>query len=447
MAHKNKYINKYRKNRKNTSKKQDINEVKNINLGIDELLNEIKKGNMAKEEIKDYGFDSFDDIKIDIVKTNNNLSNDINNKSEYEYDITYKKDKNKKYLGYNERLLINILGIILFFIVGLILLISSISIKTKNTVLYNQSSDIDYKVYLKPNDYYNEAYLGKNMQYISNLIKNIDVTFNYNFSANQSINYNYSYYVKASVIVADNEDKTKIIYSKSDNIIEPTTYTKESSNGFNINQNVKINYDEYNNIVKSFKSSYAINADSNLILNLYVQIEDEKGNIIRSYDSGDVMELKIPLTEQMITMSSKSVNNNNNNVKVYKNFSISNKIIFIISLTSFIISIIFIIKLIIFKHKTSIKKSIYDTSLAKILREYDRVIVNSKKIIDLNNEKEIIDVNSFSELLDVRDNLEKPIIFSEVHKGQKSVFVVKTSNETYRYILKLADLEKNVKKK
>ena len=57
-------------------------------------------------------------------------------------------------------------------------------------------------------------------------------------------------------------------------------------------------------------------------------------------------------------------------------------------------------------------KSLYDVTLSKILREYDRVIVNSKKIVDLNNEKEIIDVNSFTELLDVRDNLEKPIIFS-----------------------------------
>ena len=97
--------------------------------------------------------------------------------------------------------------------------------------------------------------------------------------------------------------------------------------------------------------------------------------------------------------------------------------------------------------KTSAKKSLYDVTLSKILREYDRVIVNSKKIVDLNNEKEIIDVNSFTELLDVRDNLEKPIIFSEVHKGQKSVFIVKTSNETYRYVLKLADLEKEKKTK
>ena len=170
--------------------------------------------------------------------------------------------------------------------------------------------------------------------------------------------------------------------------------------------------------------------------------------MIRSYESSDAMKLKIPLTEQMIdiTMDSKSVNNDNNNARVYKDFSISNKVTFILSFVSFIISITFVVKLLLFMRKTSAKKSLYDVTLSKILREYDRVIVNSKKIVDLNNEKEIIDVNSFTELLDVRDNLEKPIIFSEVHKGQKSVFIVKTSNETYRYVLKLADLEKETRK-
>jgi len=107
---------------------------------------------------------------------------------------------------------------------------------------------------------------------------------------------------------------------------------------------------------------------------------------------------------------------------------------------SFIISLAFLIRLLIFVKKTTAKKTIYDITLAKILREYDRVIVNSKKIVDLDNNN-VIDVNNFSELLDVRDNLEKPIIFSELHKGQKSIFIVKTPNETYRYILKLSDLE------
>lgn len=358
---------------------------------------------------------------------------------------TNSKNKNKIYLSYNIRLLINILGIFIFTLLFIILFISSISIKARSNVLYKQTSNLDYKVYLKSNDYYKEPYLQKNMQYIASLIDNIAVTFNYNFDVNQNIDYKYTFYVQSDIVITSSEDKSKIIYSKTDKLTQPSTIIKENSNGFNIIQNVNINYDEYNELVKGFKSSYAINADSNLILSLFIEIEDEKGNKIKSLDK-DAIRLTIPLTEQMIDISMDSNEiNNSNNVNIYKDFSISNKIIFSFAIISLIISLVFIIRLMLFLKKTSLKKTIYDITLSKILREYDRVIVNSKKIVDLN--QDVIDVKNFNELLDVRDNLEKPIIFSEVHKGQKSVFVVKTPNETYRYILKHVDLEKEQSKK
>ena len=497
----NKYYRKKKSSVKKSETKDDSSVIENIDLAIDKLLNnemilkdntkideiEINKvepcipeennlieikpdDNMLEENlgtIKDEQEilipyipvinEDDSDTKNDICKENLDTSeNEKKSVSETTFngvstddEPVYKQKKVKRYLGYNERLLINVVGVILFFVIGLVLVISSIAIKKEDIVLYNQSSNIDYKVYLKPNDYYKTPYLDKNMQYIANLIDDINVNFNYNFSVNQNINYKYSYYIKADVDVTDSQDKTKIIYSKSDKLTEPVFLTKENSNGFNINQNIKINYDKYNDLAKSFKSSYAISANSNLTLSLCIQILDEKGNMIRSYESGDAIKLKIPLTEQMIdiTMDSKSVNNNNNNVSVYKDFFISNKITFIIAVVSFAISLGFTIRLLLFLSKTTVKKNLYEATLSKILREYDRVIVNSKKGIDLDNNKEVIDVNNFTELLDVRDNLEKPIIFYEIHKGQKSIFIVKTSNETYRYILKLADLEKEVSKK
>lgn len=375
---------------------------------------------------------------------NDNSNNNVNDKEElYVVDETINK-KGGMYLSYGTRLLINVIGVILFIILAGVFLAASISIKARSNVLYRQTSNLDYKVYLKENEYYKEPYLSKNMQYIASLIDNVDVNFNYNFNVNQNIDYKYTYYIKADVSITDTSDKSKIIYSKTDKLTEPNTVINENSTGFNINQNVKINYAKYNDLVKAFKSSYAINADSNLILSLCVEIEDEKGNKIRSLESNDAMKLTIPLTEQMIdiSMDYKEINNSNN-VSVYKDFSISNKVTFVLSIIFFLISLAFLVRLFIFIKKTTAKKTVYDITLSRILREYDRVIVNSKKIVDLNDD--VIDVNNFNELLDVRDNLEKPIIFSEIHKGQKSVFIVKTANETYRYILKLVDLEKENK--
>lgn len=364
-------------------------------------------------------------------------------------DVKLKKEKeavkevgnnsNKIYINYNKRLLINIIGVVVFFFAALALLFASISVKIKSNVTYRQSSNLDYKVYLKPNDYYKTPYLQKNMEYIASLIDNVLVNFNYNFSANENISYRCTYYVKADVTVAST-DGDRIIYSKSDRITEPKITSNKNSDNFSINENVKVNYSEYNDLVKGFKSSYGISANSNLVLSFVLNVTDEKGNIIGDLNNKDVMKLTIPLTEQMVNIKLDYKNVNNSNVaNVYKDVGISNKITLLLAIISFVVSIGFLIKLLLFLNKTTIKKSKYDITLSKILREYDRVIVNSKNIIDLNDE--VIDVNSFNELLDVRDNLEKPIVFSEIHKGQKAMFVVKTANETYRYILKEVDLE------
>ncbi len=401
--------------------------------------------NNANEE-----FNNYDDIfsKDENTVLLDKVEDDVSTNEITSIDKTERNSSSlgKLYLSYNSRLLINVFGIAIFLILGFILFVSSISIKAKSSVLYRQVSNLDYKVYLKQNDYYKEPYLNKNMRYIASLIDNVDVNFNYNFMVNQNINYKYTYYIKADVTVADSEDKTKVIYSKSDKLTDYKTVVKDNSTGFTINENIKVNYADYNDLVKAFKSSYAISASSNLVLSLHVGIEDGKGNIIKNIDSNDVMKLTVPLTEQMINISMDyNEVNNSDNARIYKDFSISNNVTLILSIISIIISIVFIVRLLLFLKKTTSKKTVYDTTLSRILREYDRVIVNSKKMVNIS--EDVIDVKNFNELLDVRDNLEKPIIFSEIHKGQKSVFIVRTANETYRYILKLVDLEKGEKNK
>ena len=318
----------------------------------------------------------------------------------------------------------------------------SISHKSKTNLTYKQTSNLDYKVYLKPNNYYNEKYLNKDMQYIASLIDYIKIDFNYNFKMNYNIDYKYSYYIKSNILVTDKSDKKKVIYTKEDKLIEDKVMHKNNSNEFNIKEEFNIDYAKYNNLIKQFKSEYGINANSSLDLSLIVDVTDEKGNKVMTPSDDNVMKISIPLTEQMINigMDYKEINNSDN-AEVYQEYNISNKVLFGISIVFMVGSLSSIVMLVLFLIKTTKKKTPYEILLSKILKEYDRVIINSKKNIILDGE--VVDVNSFEELLDVRDNLEKPILFYEIHKGQKSLFVVKSGNISYRYVLKLADLENN----
>lgn len=442
----------------NNKKEEDIIKFDDLNMSS---YNNYKNDNTSKIVFENFNYDTNDDIKFDSYNNVRNISDDIKSNmiDEYAYDYndvneqkeennmdikSFVKDKiDNMYLGYKTRLAINIFGIIIFSVLFLVLFIKSISLNKKSDVIYKQESNIDYKVYLRENKYYGKEYLDKDMQYIASLIDNININFNYSFNLNQDINYKYTYYIKSEVKVTDSNDPSLNIYSKTEKLTEPNTVIKESSNNFNIYENVKIDYNKYNDLVKSFKNTYLLNADSNLVLTMLVDIEDEKENKIKK--DNEVMKITIPLTEQTINIKMNYEEANNSyNTKVYRHFSIDHKVLFSLSIFFLIGDIIYISSLVMFLNKTKTKKTIYDITLSKILREYDRVIVNSKKPIVVDGE--IIELSSFNELLDVRDNLEKPIIFKEIHKGLKSMFIIRNKNETYRYVLKLSDLERGNKK-
>ena len=354
-----------------------------------------------------------------------------------------KNKKGNKYLGYNERLLFMVSGIILSAILAFIFLLNSLKLDTKANIVYKQTSNVDYTVALKPNNYYNTPTLRKGMQYIASLIDTVNVNFSYRFDSNKSKNFKYYYYANADVKIYTSDNK--VIYSKTNQLLPRKTITKENVNNFVVNENFKINYDQYNNVIKNFKSSYGISANSSLEIVLYVGVEDEKGNIIKSSEA-DAMKVIIPLTEQMINISMdyKEVNNSNN-AAVYSKVVIGNKALFTFTIIFGVISFGFVVLLLLFLRKTSKKKTLYDVKLGRILRDYDKLIVTSKKG-DVEGEK-IVEVGTFEELLDARDNLGKPIVFTEIHKGQKALFVVNGDKETYKYILKLADLERENNKR
>jgi hypothetical protein len=53
----------------------------------------------------------------------------------------------------------------------------------------------------------------------------------------------------------------------------------------------------------------------------------------------------------------------------------------------------------------------------------------------------IIDCYSFSELLDAQDTLKKPILYNEIVKNQKCIFLIVDGENVFRYVLKEVDLE------
>lgn len=82
----------------------------------------------------------------------------------------------------------------------------------------------------------------------------------------------------------------------------------------------------------------------------------------------------------------------------------------------------------------------YDKYVNKLLKEYDRLIIEIKTKIVMKKYN-IIEVKSFTELLDVRDNLKEPIIYYNVIKHIEGIFYIKSHNDIYLLTIKNKDLE------
>ena len=86
-------------------------------------------------------------------------------------------------------------------------------------------------------------------------------------------------------------------------------------------------------------------------------------------------------------------------------------------------------------------KSAYDKYVDKLLKNYDRLIVETKTDFDMSNYN-VTSVKSFTELLDVRDNLKLPIVYYNIIEHKKGIFYIKNNKDVYSLIVKEIDSPK-----
>lgn len=351
----------------------------------------------------------------------------------------------KIYLGYGIRIFLYLLFIFGSFFIAYFSFDKINSKEATKTLAYSSGSSIDYKVHLKDNTYYDTKVLPSDMQYIASLIDYIDTDIKYILTASDSVNYQYKYHIDAITKVYGDDSNQKSLFEKVIPIVEEKT-ANISGNNLMIEETVKINYEQFNNLIKSFKASYALNSNSDVSIIMYIDIVGKNDEISENIKLSDKVLLKVPLTEQTINVNiEKSEPQNNNIVNKTRELSIRENKLLLIPLGASIIGLILLIELIIFLFKHRNKNTEYQKVLNRILKEYDAIIANSEYKIDESN-YEIIKINSFDELKDVHDNTGNPILYSVIHKNQKSSFVLIKDNILYKYILKASDLEEQENK-
>ena len=372
---------------------------------------------------------------------NNRSAKKILGKSNKFYNKNNRSAK-KIYIGYNGRIAIYILMFITFILLGLMFTFKAFEFTEKKVINYSERSNLDYKVYLKENDFYDEDYLDKNMVYVASLIDKVKINFDYNFISDETVDLNFDYKVMAKLLITDSNGNNT--YFKKDYVLlENKKVMFENPKNKLIKDSIEIDYDYYNSVANKFKSSYGVNAVSNLLVYVFINKETVNKNIVIDNDS--LMSVTIPLSENSvnITIDYKEIDNNSKLIDECS-IIIDNVIYMIIAIIFLLFSLLFVIKVVKLLTILKTNKNIYDRYIGRLLSEYDRLIVETTTCPKMDDDN-IIKISKFQELLDVRDNLKLPIMYYSVAKHQKCYFYIMHENKFYLNIVKVVDLEKDNK--
>lgn len=357
-------------------------------------------------------------------------------KKDFLSTITKNKDV---YIDYKTRLIGYILVFAALFIITVIFLNGTFATTPSQKIDYNENSNLDYRVYLKPNNFYETEYLGKNKVYIANLIDNIEINFRYNYMITQPSNVDFNYNVVAKLTISDGSGKNT--YFEKEYILLPNKAKSiKSGTNYSLNEKVSIDYAYYNSLANSFKQQFGLDTTSNLTVYLKVN----KRTNIENASSGlenSTMFVKIPLSEKAINIELNYQDINNSNYIIQGVDSKVDNIIFgVLSAITLLVSLILAVKIIRLLTMLNGKKTIYDKYIDRILNEYDRLIVENGTGPDIRD-CQVIKISKFEELLDVRDNLKLPIMYYVVTKHTKCQFYIKHDDELYLLTIKAVDLE------
>ena len=335
-----------------------------------------------------------------------------------------------KYDGYKERVIRYSISAIIAFFFLLISIIGYNNINKQKISIF-ENSMINYSVCQKENQFYEDECLGEGNRYASSLTDKIRINYIYNAVYQKKEKKKYEYYVKSRLLFKTGKNNELELFRKEDALTKKQQGTLDGKI-LSIKETIDIPFQDYNEYALNYKKDYPLVNMSNLEVSLIIK----EGN-----KEKELSTITIPLTKEIYSISKKEISN-----KVTKYNTTLNKALLIIFIICIVLGLLFTIitieKLVRFIYQTKPNEISYQKELNKILKKYDKYIINLENHNSIENPKDEYTVKSFQELLDVRNTVKEPILYYKINDN-KSEFYIQGKEKTYKYIMKESDFKKN----
>ncbi len=361
----------------------------------------------------------------------------------------------------------------IFYSCCIIILVLAISLAfaylfyTKNKgyfVKYKEDSNIDYKVYLQNNDFFERNYLEEDNRYIASLIDYINATFNYKISLEEKdVEFKYSYFLESEVNVVESTG-SKPLYNKKAELLKKENLSTNGKRIVEIKENLDIKYNEYNDLIKKFVAIYGLDdITSTLTINMHIKVDGSCTEFENDTNNESVISLVIPLTTKTVGIDIKNnIIEGNENIMICKDKTLFTYTYLGLSIVSFIVFLVLVVQLVKYIIDTRTAQTIYDRELNKILSHYHSYIQKVSNKVSIFEQSgmqidsdtiykncQVFRLESFTDMLEIRDNLNSPILMSTNEKNTKTYFFILNSinKAVYVYGIKVQEIRKQLKKK
>lgn len=338
---------------------------------------------------------------------------------------------------------INYAKVMLFILFVLVIVLNIVMYKKGfykvniESLTYKENNSINYKVYLKKNDFFDTKYLEEDKTYITSLIDYVKANFNYKIQFDKPVTGNYKYYFIATVEANKPNNEPGNYWTKNYKLTDEKKITISKSTEYSINQEIKIDYNKYNKALNEFKSSLGIATTGLLKVHLVVDSDlDSNGLDVPVFSN---LVLKMPLSEKTIEASidSDAKNNVKEITKVVEGQKEKNKKLAFLGI-SFLIELIILV-LLTFINKRNKRAYLFENTINKYLSTYDSIIVNIDKFPTLTDYS-VIEVSSFEELLDAHSEVRMPINFYK-YNSRTCYFLLMSDKTIWKYTVRKSDFD------
>ena len=331
--------------------------------------------------------------------------------------------------------------IILLSLVCIFFTFYTLKINKARYVSYQEDSDVHYKVYLKDNDFFEDDYLEENQQYIASVIDTIDADYHYHIGiGDRDVHYYYQYKINAYVDVLEKNSGNSLFHYE-DELLPLKEYVDNYATESDVIENVKIDYQKYNDMVRKFIEVYDLdNIDCNLSVQMIVDVATD----VKAETNQSVISLEMPLSLKTVSIDTDSTAvASRGNVLVYHRRE--SVVFLLVCLILFCVDVMVIVRFVQFSMNSRSVRDIYEQQLRKLLTNYHNYIQKIDNEFEFKG-YQVLYVNEFTDLLEIRETISEPILMASDPNNKATFFIVPSSTKIlYVYSIRIKDIKRELK--